>query len=1391
MDRYSTIAVLAILILSLVPSQAFAISQLPPTDTDGDEIADEQDNCPSVANHDQADSDDDGVGDTCDNCMYGANADQQDADSDGVGDMCDNCAMVANVGQQDADDDGLGDSCDNCASAANANQFDTDGDLLGNACDNCAMNANSNQLDDDQDGIGNTCDQYNCQWSSAEICNDDVDNDCNGYVDDDCGTEAYCGDNTVNQETEQCDGGALEGYSCIECQLVQDEQPGDDSCTTIDEIVLDSVEPDSLASWSVQDTGGNPYFSYSEITSPYDESTAIQVGVNGNTVMQCPSQYIEKTFFVSGNTQTSDLKAYLAFTSTMNTYNFPYVDVLVYDDVNDAPENYDAYQVYYGNGVISGIYAGYAASDPAHYTELPAASGDMTLDLAAMGDVDFKKVRIILAGYACVGQNSIVFDELRITNVCEEPEEPFCGDDTVNQETEECDGSVPDGYSCSECQLIADEEPVDEEPTDGLTCEQALAQGLISATTTVEKGVATAHITNDAADDYTIGVAAYERYSGAIDDQVLFDGETASVESGTSQDVSVELPDCAYQLDVFCGEPKERMPRYEGEILTSAFGNNDQFCTPDATDGDLTLSIAEYFPQGNKYSFECTASGEFEPTAYYWYYGDGSHLIDTTETSTYHAYEPGKYVVACSATDGERWETDTLEIGVEGITCEQAIEQGLLTGSFDEEGMAHVHNMANQTFSVSLATYERYAALIEDQKLFDSMTTLVEPDGHAVLETTAPACFYQADLICGQLLSRDPSYGQRVIASQFVDEGAYCVPQRDNNVDLAVAPYFPQDTNYVFTCDVTGFTPTAYYWYFGDGEILANTTQNTAFHTYQPGDYTVACQATDGVNWGSDALDISVMTCEQAKSASMLSASTSGDHAVVANTADARWFTVSFASYQRYSGLISDQTLFNSTTTLVGPGVTDMYTTLPACSYQTDVVCGAPLARDPHYGDRVLAFEFSEGAQVCTMADTGDVTIAVAPYYPQENNYVFTCSVEGFTPTSYNWYYGDGQILPDTTHDNVYHTYAPGDYTVTCMATDGTNVGADSMQIMVEPCKEFADVHIGSDENVEVVETSANAVLAWQPYDPMNEYWDTHLSHPLTASSWIWGSERTGAPVDGELYTFRKSFSLSGVPSDGRLWITADNGYEVYLNGEYVGGAGVIGDWQSDLNNVDDGTAWQDVANYDVTGKLVSGENTLVVVAANAPVTVEKNGFSGTIDNNPAGVKFELDATSYSICEEPVDEELPDDEPVDETPDEELPEDESSSDGDGLSDEEFSASSSQELSRSGSGKGGCSDGWHKSGDACERDEAPIEEPVEPVEFVSGSNVPPVETTAGDAPVEAQQATETAESESQSGDLLTGNVAGAGAGASLLWLWVLVGIIVAGLLFVVVARRKRD
>ena len=180
------------------------------TDDDNDGVLDIDDNCPLVANADQADADGDGDGDVCDadddddgvldvddNCQFSANPLQEDSDGDGLGDVCDddvdgdgvdnsldNCPTDANPVQVDTDSDGMGDACDpdddndgvldgadNCPTDPNAGQEDMDGDSIGDVCDsdldgdgvdndtdNCPLVANADQNDNDLDGFGDVCD---------------------------------------------------------------------------------------------------------------------------------------------------------------------------------------------------------------------------------------------------------------------------------------------------------------------------------------------------------------------------------------------------------------------------------------------------------------------------------------------------------------------------------------------------------------------------------------------------------------------------------------------------------------------------------------------------------------------------------------------------------------------------------------------------------------------------------------------------------------------------------------------------------------------------------------------------------------------------------------------------------------------------------------------------------------------------------------------------------------------------------------------------------------------------------------------------------------------------------------------------------------------------------
>ena len=78
------------------------INTAPPPDADGDGLPDDQDNCPSVTNHDQLDSDGDGIGDACKETLPppATAAADNDASDDADPGQPDTCPEVSDADQQ-------------------------------------------------------------------------------------------------------------------------------------------------------------------------------------------------------------------------------------------------------------------------------------------------------------------------------------------------------------------------------------------------------------------------------------------------------------------------------------------------------------------------------------------------------------------------------------------------------------------------------------------------------------------------------------------------------------------------------------------------------------------------------------------------------------------------------------------------------------------------------------------------------------------------------------------------------------------------------------------------------------------------------------------------------------------------------------------------------------------------------------------------------------------------------------------------------------------------------------------------------------------------------------------------------------------------------------------
>ena len=193
---------------------------------------------------------------------------------------------------------------------------------------------------------------------------------------------------------------------------------------------------------------------------------------------------------------------------------------------------------------------------------------------------------------------------------------------------------------------------------------------------------------------------------------------------------------------------------------------------------------------------------------------------------------------------------------------------------------------------------------------------------------------------------------------------------------------------------------------------------------------------------------------------------------------------------------------------------------------------------------------------------------------------------------------------------------------------------------------EAGDDFFVSDTETMVVEsdnfgTPFAAELAW-----VHPFWNDRLTYDFDDDAeWIWESFRVDNPIEGDVVTFEREFEVPGPPLGGTLQIAADNGFAVYLNGEFLEASPTLPQYPNFGDPEDrylteeyvNSSGWQNVQEIDLTDELVQGDNTLTIVAANEYMGPLDGQSNGTIDSNPGGVIFE-----FGVCWDEVVECYPD-----------------------------------------------------------------------------------------------------------------------------------------------------
>ena len=171
-------------------------------------------------------------------------------------------------------------------------------------------------------------------------------------------------------------------------------------------------------------------------------------------------------------------------------------------------------------------------------------------------------------------------------------------------------------------------------------------------------------------------------------------------------------------------------------------------------------------------------------------------------------------------------------------------------------------------------------------------------------------------------------------------------------------------------------------------------------------------------------------------------------------------------------------------------------------------------------------------------------------------------------------------------------------------------------------------IHAACTHKTLTVVSDSNTLADGNPAVPTSP--GNYAFSSLDGATWIWSVYKVSSYDEYGPINFTRTIDL---PSNAQniqasIQIGADNAFELYINGNYVGGRGIVR--QGIVDNQDPSTFGVPGTTVTYNVNLKTGQNNLLVPAVNYKIYWMDHADPNT---NPAGIAYRLD-TAYDICDE-------------------------------------------------------------------------------------------------------------------------------------------------------------